>query len=87
VRLDSLAAGVHLTGGGSMLPGIDELAREVFGIPTHVARAKGIIWAASALESPRYSCAIGLLKLGAIRRETPGDTRRRYFYVLPTRAA
>jgi cell division protein FtsA len=87
VQLGSLAEGAHLTGGGSMLPGIDELAREVFGIPARLARAKGVVWAASALESPEYSCAIGLLKLGAIRRETPGDTRRRYFFVLPTRAA
>jgi cell division ATPase FtsA len=65
VYLDSLASGVHLTGGGSMLRGIEDLAQEVFGIPVHRARAKGIIWAATALESPRYSCAVGLLKPGA----------------------
>jgi len=85
VQLDSLAAGVHLTGGGSLLPGIDALAQEVFGIPAHLTRAKGIIWAASALESPEYSCAIGLLKLGAIRSESSGNTRRRYFWVIPSR--
>ena len=90
VELCSLGEGVHLTGGGSMLPGMDELAREIFGIPTRLARAQGIVWAASALESPAYSCAVGLLKLGAIRTDSPGDTgsaRRRYFYVLPTRVA
>jgi cell division ATPase FtsA len=90
VQLGALVEGVHLTGGGSKLPGIDELAREVFGIPARLASAKGIVWAANALESPEYSCAIGLLKLGAIRTESPGDAgeaRRRYFYVLPERAA
>jgi cell division protein FtsA len=64
VQIGSLAAGVHLTGGGSMLPGIDDLAQELFGIPAHLTRAKGITWEASALESPEYSCAIGLLKYG-----------------------
>ena len=87
VEFDSLAEGVHLTGGGSKLPGIDELAQEVFGIPTRLTRAQGIVWAASARESPEYSCAIGLLKLGAIRTETPVDSRRRYFWVIPERAA
>jgi len=87
VRFDSLAAGVHLTGGGSMLRGIDGFAQDVFGIPAHLARAKGINWGASAPESPEYSCATGLLKLGAIRRANPGDTRRRYFLVIPKREA
>jgi len=87
VEFDSLAEGVHLTGGGSKLPGIDELAQEVFGIPTRLTRAQGIVWAASARESPEYSCAIGLLKMDAIRTETPVDSRRRYFWVIPERAA
>ena len=93
VQLGSLAEGVHLTGGGSKLPGIDELAREVFGIPARLARAQGIVWAASVLESPEYACAVGLLKLGATRTESsgdlgdPGDMGRRYFWVLPELAA
>lgn len=33
VWLDSLLTGVHLNGGCSHLPGICELAKEVFGIP------------------------------------------------------
>lgn len=42
VRLDSLIAGLHLTGGCSTLHGIRELAEEVFGIPASRARVKGI---------------------------------------------
>ena len=65
VRLDSLLAGVHLTGGCSLLPGICELAEEVFGIPARRARLKGISTVASTLENPRLSSALGLAKLAA----------------------
>ena len=63
VRLHSLLAGVHLTGGCALLPGICELAEEVFGIPAPRARLKGTSTVASALENPRLSCALGLVKL------------------------
>jgi cell division protein FtsA len=65
VRLDSLHAGVHLTGGWSLLPGICELAGEVFGIPAPRARVKCISSVVSVLENPRRSCALGLVKLAA----------------------
>ena len=64
VQLDSFHAGVHLTGGCSMLRGIDELAQKVFGIPAHLARVKGIPGFAATLDDPQYSCAIGLVKFG-----------------------
>ena len=63
VRLDSLRAGVRLTGGCSVISGICELAEDVFGIPACIARVKGISDPASILENPKYSCVIGLVKL------------------------
>ena len=65
VRLDSLLAGVHLTGGCSLLPGSCELAAEVFSIPASRAHLHGISKAASILKFPRFSCALGLVKLAA----------------------
>ena len=65
VRLASLGAGVRLTGGCSLLRGIDDLAEEVFDIPAQRAGGIGVKWAASVIETPGHSCAIGLLKLGA----------------------
>jgi cell division protein FtsA len=62
---DSLRAGVHLTGGCSLLPGICELAEEVFGIPAGRARVTGISAVATILENPRHSCALGLATLAA----------------------
>ena len=62
-RTDFLGAGVQLTGGCSMLRGIDELAQEVFGLPVHVTCVKGTMSGpTSAFENPQYSCAIGLVK-------------------------
>ena len=80
VRLDSLGAGVHLTGGCSLLRGIDGIAEWVFDIPAQLARVTGVSCAVSAIENPGYSCAIGLLKLGATDRTNLGA---RYFGVLP----
>ncbi len=66
VRCESLGTGVHLTGGCSMLRGIDELAQEVFGLPAHLARVKGILSGPSGtIDDPRHSCAIGLVKFVA----------------------
>lgn len=84
VQLDSLAAGIHLTGGGSMLRGIDDLAQEVFGIPADLAHVKGVLWAASALESPQYSCATGLLKInGSASLWSMPTAMERYPSILP----
>ncbi|MEQ1859343.1 MAG: cell division protein FtsA [Chthoniobacteraceae bacterium] len=62
-RLDFLGAGVQLTGGSSMLKGINELAEDVFGQPVHVTCVKGAMSGpTSAFENPQYSCAIGVVK-------------------------
>jgi cell division protein FtsA len=60
--LPYLGAGVLLTGGCSLLKGIDQLAEDIFGIPVRLthARTKGGI--TSAFENPQLSTAIGLIK-------------------------
>jgi len=63
VKLDSQLGSIHLTGGCSTIHGINELAEEVFGIRVSPARLKGFSMVASALEDPRLSCALGLVKL------------------------
>ena len=65
MRLDSLLASVHLTGGCSLLSGFCELAWEVFGIPASRAHLHGLSTAASILKFSRFSCALGLVKLVA----------------------
>lgn len=66
VRLDSLRAGVRLTGGCSMLPGICDLADDFFGLwgarRTYLNR-EGTSGFPSGSAAQRFACALGLLKL------------------------
>jgi cell division protein FtsA len=60
--LNYLGAGVFITGGCSLLNGIDHLAEEVFEMPAHVAHAQTMSGLTSASENPQLSTAIGLIK-------------------------
>ena len=60
-----LAAGIMLTGGGSQIPGIAQLAEEIFAMPAQLTFAHAVSGATSAFENPRYSTAIGLIKYAA----------------------
>jgi cell division protein FtsA len=61
-QLDYLGAGLLLTGGCSMLKGINHLAEEVFGMPVHLTHAQTMSGITSAFENPQFSTAIGLIK-------------------------
>ena len=53
-----LPAGVVLTGGGSQVPGIVELGREVFAMPVRVGKpGQGLTGLTDSVESPRFDGA------------------------------
>ncbi len=56
-----LPAGVVLTGGSSMLPGIKRLASQVMGLPVRSAQPENLLGMVDKLNSPAYSTAVGLL--------------------------
>jgi cell division protein FtsA len=61
-----LPAGVVLTGGGSQLPGIVELAREVFALPVRLgAPGEGLTGLVDSVEAPRMAVPAGLVLYGA----------------------
>ncbi len=60
--LQFLGAGMMLTGGCSLLKGINHLAEEVFGLPVHVSHAQTVSGLTSAFENPQFTTAIGLIK-------------------------
>lgn len=67
-----LPAGIILTGGGALAPGIVELAREVFAMPVRVGvPGQGLRGLSDSLESPRMAVSAGLLLYGA-RQELSG---------------
>lgn len=61
---DLLGAGIVLTGGGSMLHGCSELAKEIFDMPITIGKPRGIVGRANAVSEPLYATAIGLVQFG-----------------------
>ena len=72
---DLLAAGVVITGGGSMLEGTAELAEEVFGMPVSVGMPNGVTGLSDDATAPVYATGVGLVKFGLRQREFGGTMR------------
>ena len=70
--LPHLGAGVVLTGGGALLPGVTELASEIFGTSARIGQPGNLGGIGSVYQTPKYSTAIGLV-LYAAARGAPGD--------------
>jgi cell division protein FtsA len=60
-----LQSGIVITGGGAQLPGLDELIREMLGVPVRVGTPTGLTGLADSLDSPLYATSVGLLRWGA----------------------
>src|SRR6202008_1940035 len=72
-------AGVFITGGCSLLNGIDHLAEEIFEMPATVAHAQTMSGLTSAFENPQFSTAIGLLKYAqAVQADRPARGFRQF---------
>lgn len=63
--LNTLAAGVVLTGGGTILEGVPELCESVLGVPARRGTPQGIGGLVDVVRSPEYSTAVGLVQYGA----------------------
>jgi len=61
---EGLAAGVVLTGGGSMLHGIDILAEQVFGLPVRLGRPDRLAGPPEVTRNPAFATAVGLVRCG-----------------------
>jgi len=70
--INYIGAGIFITGGCSLLNGIDHLASEVFEMPAHVAHAQTMSGLTSAFENPQFSTGIGLIKYAqAVQADRP----------------
>jgi len=58
---DILAAGIVLTGGGSILEGIPELAEQIFNMPVRRGTPMGIGGLTDIVNSPLYATGVGLV--------------------------
>ena len=78
VPRDLVLGEIVLTGGGALLPGIEPVAEEVFGLPVRVGAPRSVNGLTDAMAQPQYATAIGLVLFGA-NGETevaPGARRR-----------
>jgi cell division protein FtsA len=62
---DYLPGGAVLTGGGSLLEGMDELAEKILGVRVRVATPRRIKGNTEPVRKPQYSTAVGLLYFAA----------------------
>ena len=60
-----LPAGVVLTGGSAQLPRLDELMRDMLGVPVRIGTPGEISGLSDALNSPAYATCLGLIRWGA----------------------
>ena len=70
---DLLSAGLVLTGGGSRLPGLDILGRELLDVPVRIGRPAGLGDVPRQILVPENACGMGLLMQAV--RENPYAAR------------
>ena len=64
--LARVGSGVYLTGGCSLLDGMDKLAEEIFGLPVYRSNATPISGLTATFENPQYATPIGLIRYAQI---------------------
>ncbi len=62
---ETLASGIVVTGGGSLLEGIPELAEQIFNLPGRRGYPQGFGGIMDVVNSPMYATAVGLVLYGA----------------------
>jgi len=63
--LESISAGVVLTGGANLMEGMVECAEEVLGMPVRMGFPVGITGLTQLVQGPQYASSVGLLRYGA----------------------
>ena len=69
---DLLAAGVVLTGGTSLLSGINEMAEQIFDMPVRMGNPTGVGGLCDIVNSPAYTVGVGLIVYGS--KQIAGDS-------------
>jgi cell division protein FtsA len=71
----TIGAGVVLTGGAALIEGMQELAEQIFNLPTRIGYPVKVGGLKDVVNSPMYATAVGLLMYGA-EKETSGQRFR-----------
>jgi cell division protein FtsA len=60
-----ISSGLVITGGSAILPGMPELAEQIFNLPVRRGVPQGIGGLADVVNSPIYATGVGLVKYGS----------------------
>src|SRR5690606_12958190 len=75
--LELLAGNVVITGGASLMPGIEQVANERFRLPVRIGKPNGVSGLADVVASPAHATAVGLVRYGMAQSGgSAGATRR-----------
>jgi len=69
--LDSLGAGIVLTGGASKMKGLIQLAEEVFRVPVRLGSPTHVTGLTDVLDNPMHATGVGLLHYSHTQQENP----------------
>lgn len=67
-----IPAGIVLTGGGSQMRGLVELAERMFNLPVRISSPRGLEGMSAEVSRPEYATAVGLVLYGARTRRLAG---------------
>jgi cell division protein FtsA len=82
------SSGVVVTGGSAELPGISDIAEQIFNAPARIGYPRGIIGLTELVNQPMYATAVGLVLHGAKAMEQKKKFRIRdtnIFYLVMSR--
>ena len=71
---DLIASGVVLTGGTSILPGMPEMAEQIFNLPVRRGNPRGFGGLTDVVNSPIFATGVGLVKYGSRNMEARNFT-------------
>jgi cell division protein FtsA len=74
---DIVNSGVVITGGSSELPGVSEIAEQIFNVPARLGYPMKIGGLAEVVNKPMYATAVGLVLYGAKRKDVEKKFRIR----------
>ncbi|MFH0844828.1 MAG: cell division protein FtsA [Pseudomonadota bacterium] len=72
-----VTSGVVITGGSAELPGVPEIAEQIFNVPSRVGYPQGISGLVGIVNKPMYATAVGLVLYGARRSKERKEFRIR----------
>jgi len=65
-----LPAGIVITGGASLLPGLKEIAKDVLDLPVRIAKPEKMVGLTDQISTPAFATSVGLLQWAVLMSET-----------------